>query len=115
MDQEAGTFNNTVQPGSITPSEDNELVVSGWAWTTTGVTVTSVTGMTLVNQLDAGAPPGAAGAYVIQTVASAINPTWNYTGSPGFFGPSQASFKSGGGVVASGPQKRIFGRPVFYR
>lgn len=115
FDQENGTYNNTVQPGSLTPSQDNELVVSGWTWNTPGVTVTSVTGMTLVNQIDAGAMVGVSGGYVIQTTAGAINPTWNYTGSPGFFGTSQASFKAGAGVVASGPQRRIFQGPIFYR
>lgn len=85
FDQESGqggTFNSPAQPGSITPSQNNALVVSAMSWEQTKV-IASVTGMTILDQQDwvNNTNYGGAQAYVIQTTAAAINAAWTYTGS----------------------------------
>lgn len=86
FDQENGTgggsFTNTAQPGSVTPSVDNELVITGFAWNN-NQTMSSVTGCTLLDQTDfsGGNNYGGGAAYVIQTTAGAVNPTWNFSGT----------------------------------
>lgn len=105
FDQENGV-QGADQPGSVTPSEDNELIVAGFGWQVAGVTITSVTGMTIGDQIDAGAAAGVASAYKIQTTAAALNPTFVYSGSPSFRVVAQATFKAvagGGGAVQWGP------------
>ncbi len=69
-------------PGSITPSEDNCLIISavvtGSAGTAAPYTVGS--GMTLLDELGANSGGWGGGmAYKIQTSTAAINPTWSYT------------------------------------
>lgn len=68
----------TLSTGSITPSEDNELIVAGVGWQTAGRTASIDNGMTITNQLDAvgNESIGHALAYKIQTTAAAINPQW---------------------------------------
>lgn len=73
----------TIQPGNATPAHDNELLitaVSGW----TASEVYSVdSGFTITDQL-AYIPSNRislAMAYLIQTTATAENPTWTSTGS----------------------------------
>jgi hypothetical protein len=86
IDVQAGTggagFVNTAAPGSITPTEDNELIISGFAWNA-AMTITSVTGATAFFQTNftGGTNYGGGGAYVIQTTAGAINMAWNFSGS----------------------------------
>lgn len=82
-DQQNGagvTSATQVQPGSITPSENNCLVVSALAYDLTE-TVTVTEGMTITDQIQRVASEHfALGlAYKIQTTAAAINPTWSWT------------------------------------
>jgi hypothetical protein len=44
-----GSFTSTAAPGSITPTVDNELIISGFAWNAS-LTITSVTGATAFYQ-----------------------------------------------------------------
>ncbi len=69
----------TLQPGSITPSQNNELVITGLAFDTSG-TVSIDSGFTITDQTDymPGAAFGAALAYIVQTTAGAVNPTWTF-------------------------------------
>lgn len=83
-----------LQPGSITPSVDNCLVVSGFGHD--NGTVGAVTGYT-VTDTDAGAGGlawGGSMAYQIQTTATATNPTWS-TGAGSADSATIVSFKAG--------------------
>lgn len=77
-----GSFTSTAAPGSITPTVDNELIISGFAWNAS-LTITSVTGATAFYQTNfsGGANYGGGGAYAIQTTATAANDAWNFTGT----------------------------------
>lgn len=82
--------------GSITPSEDNELVVTGMsmggAEFTDYVADSGFTNLTYVPVVG-GAHFGGGFAYKIQTTAVAVNPTWSGT-SPAWFAVTIASFKA---------------------
>ena len=82
------------QPGSITPSENNELIISGIAWNGTGGGSPSIdSGMTIAQSLQGSSGQmGGAGAYLFQSVAAAINPTWSWTPASEV-GVAIASFK----------------------
>jgi hypothetical protein len=80
--------------GSVTPSADNEVVVSGFAINTTGSDSID-SGFTITDQQPsiAGLCVGGAAAYLIQTTATAVNPTWD--GTHGFgCGVTIATFKA---------------------
>src|SRR3990167_999594 len=90
----------TIQPGSITPSEDNTVVISGASgpfgsneWSVDGefnaITMGDYTAWTL----------GAA--YLIQTSAAAANPTWTFPTSIANKISVIASFKASGGGGAA--------------
>lgn len=82
FDAEAGTTNGT-QPGSITPSVNGCLVVCELSADTTATVPTINSGFTAIGArgyvvsqyLQSG------GAYLIQSTAAAINPTWSDTGA----------------------------------
>ena len=69
------------QPGSVTPSEDNELVVScvctsvASAWTASGYTAIATYAPAGANSV------GLAAGYQIQTTATATNPMWSGSSS----------------------------------
>lgn len=81
VDQQNGTDGaqgqtySTFQPGSVTPSVNNEVVVTGLASDTT---YTIDGGYTITDQFPVagGAAYGVAIAYLVQTTATATNPTW---------------------------------------
>lgn len=78
-DQHAGANSatgTTLQPGSITPSEDNELIITaiGDAASPDGVSISS--GFTDGDSNRSGSTSSGAWAYQIQTAATAVNPTW---------------------------------------
>lgn len=63
-------------PGSVTPSQNNCIVISGCAYGNGPATAAS--GMTIDQaKVEAASSWGVAGAYLIQTTASAINPTFS--------------------------------------
>lgn len=102
LDQTNSTASST-SPGSITPGVDNELIITGEGGSASG-TVTIDLGFTILEQYNGagGATYGAGIAYLIQTTATAVNPTWTWT----VFGGvccTIASFKAaaGGAVVNS--------------
>lgn len=104
---------STFQPGSITPLQPNELVLSsGFCGNTTGGGIPSVnSGMTAVDGL-AGAGGsnygGGAMAYIVQTSAVAINPTWTCVGS--VVGSTIiASFKAPGSAFVPNVPSFLFG------
>ena len=82
-DQETGATSGGGTPtelptGAITPSEDGTLVVSCLG-TNSDVTGVGVTALGNLVTLGGGAQHGISGAYLDQTSAAAINPTWSWT------------------------------------
>ena len=81
-------------PGSVTPLHPNELVVSGTAFSLaiTGLSITG--GFTILDQVaqSAGNCEGLVTAYLVQTTATAANPTLNWTNSAGT-GGANATFQ----------------------
>jgi hypothetical protein len=74
---------SSIQSGSVTPTEDNELVISalGQGETVTGINIDS--GFTISDYHDGtiNTDYGGGLAYKVQTTATAVNPTWSWTGS----------------------------------
>jgi hypothetical protein len=72
----------TVQPGSLTPAEDNEILITGVAHLAAGSSTIDAP-FTLSNELpySAGNYIGGGLAYSIQTTATARNPTWTQSSS----------------------------------
>lgn len=86
FDQENGYGTSpvtTIQPGSVTPSNDNQLVVSGLASGGVGYSYSINSSFTIAVQ-DSGSPSSSFPcglAYKIQTSAAAVNPTWTLSNS----------------------------------
>jgi len=83
VDTQNGTgvsTSSTQQTGSVTPSENNCLIVAGMLFASSG-TVSINSGFTISDQIAYSAPAnyGAAAAYLVQTTAGAVNPTWTAT------------------------------------
>ena len=92
----AGSGGN-IQPGSITPSQNGEVVVSAFG-SFNGTSPSMPTGYTQVAANTTSTAEAGGMGYKIQTTAAAENPTWNSTGS------NQAvviaSFKAAGTATA---------------
>jgi len=105
FDQESGTTSggvSTLQPGSLTPSEDNCLVITGMAHEANTSGATSINGGFTISDgtgYQGGVHEGGSMAYLVQTSAAAANPTWNITNATAAIGAAMAVFKaaSGGG------------------
>jgi len=117
LDQQNGTTDASSprNAGSITPGEDNELVVMGIGGATgPGVSDYSIDGgFTIAGGFDlvGGTSYGAAIAYLIQTTATAANPSWTTPSNSSGQAAIIASFKAaagGGGGGAANPGKIIF-------
>jgi hypothetical protein len=93
-----------VQPGSVTPSEDNEILITSLSFYPSN-TVSINSGFTISNQVDFsnGVNMGLAMAYKIQTSAGAENPTWSPSSSFTEQASAIACFKS---AAASGNRRR---------
>lgn len=122
-DQQNGTHTTSsitsVQPGSITPSQDNCLVVTGLGMAgTSGPAVDSGFTITDSAALAGGVNYGAGLAYLVQGSAAAINPTWSWTGASTQTIATIASFKPAGAaatdVIPLFQQIGGFGGPVGY-
>jgi hypothetical protein len=90
-------FASTLQPGSITPTENNELVVALLGINSSGTPMSINSGFTETNteiNFGAGDHYGGCMAYIIQTTAAAVNPTWTRTNTNGM-AVMQCSFKVG--------------------
>lgn len=104
------TGGTTVQPGSITPSEDNELIIAALCHENTGAGGISINSgfVDAPYQVahDGAGHYGVAASYLIQTSAGAINPTFTSSASVALIA-DQVSFKAGGAAV----RRWILGRP----
>jgi len=108
VDIDAGLSNTT---GSITPSEDNELVCTGLAFVPNSATISVDGSYTISDQIDATVNHmGAALACAVQTTATASNRTWSYTSNE-YVVTTIASFKmsSGGGGGGAPPRGMLLG------
>lgn len=89
---------SSIQVPSLTPSQAGELGISGLAFSSNGGgSRPAVTAMTLVDWLYSSSSPGvgaAALAYVVQTAATAISPTWSEPLGPPILCGSLCSFKN---------------------
>lgn len=107
LDQHSHAFNaaaTSLAPGSITPSENNELVITGVGFDGNFGTSATVNGGFTITDTDAGGAAvsfGGGMAYLVQTTAAAANPTW--TGNVGSGGVSAGvtSFKAAAGVATT--------------
>lgn len=105
FDQESGSA-GSVQPGSITPAEDNEILITCLTTSDAGAQ-TIDGGFTTDGTYQAGSTGnnvGLAVAYLIQTTATAKNPSWDPANGPRV---AMATFKAGaggGGGGSSAPQ-----------
>lgn len=97
-DQQNGAngFLTSIQPGSITPTENGEVIVTVLGINAAGSPMSINSGFTEVgteHEFAAGVSYGGTAAYLIQTTAAAINPTWTRTNENGM-ATTQASFKA---------------------
>jgi hypothetical protein len=91
-DQQNGAVGSSpIQPGSVTPSTNNQVVVTAVVGPQTSVTVNS--GFTEVIDGDGGGWWKIGVAYLIQTTATAVNPTWTASGTGTNMVAAIASFK----------------------
>jgi hypothetical protein len=101
-----GGFDGTNgKPGSTTPTQDNELLIYGTAYSdATSRTVDS--GFTILDQtpFTGGTNYGGGASYLIQTTAGAVNPLWNINGAGavGIATFKAAAASSTGGALAGG-------------
>lgn len=105
----AGGTSTTLSTGSITPSENNELLIftDGNLNSTNGPQTVSVG--TLLDQLNRPTGPAIALAYEIQTTATARNPTFSWGGASVLVAGSIASFKAAAAPTAS----KYLVKPIF--
>lgn len=96
---------------SLTPSENNELVIAGLSFVTAGDTVTINGGFSTVFKQDAitNVTYGFASSYLIQTTATSANPSfsWNTSGNPTTLLASFKSAAGGGGGGGGGNGKAL--------
>lgn len=100
LDQTTGATTagaTSLATGSVTPTNNNQIVVTAWAAGASGASPT-VSGYTVIESINygGGVNEGVGIAYLIQTTAGATNPTWNWTGSS-VAAVTVGTFSSGGG------------------
>lgn len=86
FDQQNGgsnTTGSTLATGSVTPTQNGELLVTMFGFNVAGTPVSINSGFTITDTTNfaSGVNYGGSLAYFIQTTAGAINPTWTRTGS----------------------------------
>jgi hypothetical protein len=96
----------TINPGSITPTENDELVISGMS-DQDGSNPSAIDGgftIDLRTHIAGGAHFGGGIAHLVQTTAAATNPQWS---SASFYtGATIASFKGGAAAPPATPRLR---------
>lgn len=87
VDTETGNTatGTTIKPGSVSPSENGELIVTGFGNTNT-ITTSTIgidSSFTITDKLayNVATNYGAAMAYIIQGVKTSVDPQWSWTGS----------------------------------
>lgn len=106
LDQQNGSYTasgTSLQPGAITPSQNGCVIISGLAFYTGGASPSIDSSFTRSEYVSTGADVlQAACGYIVQSTASAVNPTWSWTGSNIEVVANLVSFlaASGGGFTA---------------
>lgn len=77
-----GGGSGTVQPGSITPASNNEVLVTGLEFNVAASCSINGGFSTPIQSTPGSGTFGVAISYLIQTTATAANPTWSTAGSP---------------------------------
>lgn len=94
------SFGSTVQPGSVTPGQNDSLIIQGLAFNVTGTLAINESYVHTGDGTDyidrAGNMMGLAAAYLIQTTAGATNPTWTHTPGSSSMAAVGAVFKPAG-------------------
>lgn len=90
LDQQSGAAAS--QPGSITPTQDGEIVITAMVCSGTPAAVDS--GFTVAELLHSSSSTGLGLAYKIQTAAAALNPTWSVASGSVLEATTIASFKA---------------------
>lgn len=94
---------SSVQPGSVTPTTDGQLLITGLTSGETSGSIMSIdSGFSIVDwfTFSSGSWFATASAYAVQATAAAINPTWSWTGSS-YAATAIASFKAAAGTDAN--------------
>lgn len=107
FDQEnvgGSAFGSSVQPGSVTPSADNCLIVQGIAFNVSGTLSINESYVFAgdssdYSDKDASNKLGIGAAHLIQTSATATNPTWTHNPGSSSLAAVGAVFKSTGGGI----------------
>ncbi len=97
------------QPGSITPSQGNSLIIAALCVSQNAPgTATINSGFTILDQIATGINAyGGALAYLVQASAAAINPTWTFSAST--VATTQAAFRGSSGLILGNKLRpRIF-------
>lgn len=93
-DHSTASTSGSVQPGSATPAHDGELILTAMFYLGAGTAAVD-SGLTIINQTPhAGNSVGGGLAYLVQSTAAAINPTWSGLGGGNSYA-SMASFQHG--------------------
>ncbi len=91
----------TVSPGNVTPTEDNELIVTGLTVNLNSVSSID-SGFTISDSINASTGVFSTGmAYLVQTSASSENPTWTYSSTADQGVATIATFKGTGIMPAT--------------
>lgn len=96
--------------GAVTPSEDNELIVSGIAFSSANSMVTVNSSMTIADTalFATGQAFGVSLAYKVQTSAAAIDPAWSWSTAAGGT-LKNATFKTGTAATSSNGGQMLLG------
>jgi hypothetical protein len=92
-----GTVLTSKQPGSVTPQQGGELIISALMWNGNGVTnvaVDSSLAITNTVSYSTGATYGASLAWYATAAASAYNPTWSWSTNTAKVAAMIATFKA---------------------
>lgn len=101
FDQQNGGSNSvgtTIATGSVTPAQDNELIVAGIGIRGGSTSISSIDSSFTIgtNTAPGGTNDGSAIAYLTQVGAAAVNPTWTVAGTGSVKVACIATFKPGG-------------------
>jgi hypothetical protein len=90
-----GSNSTTCQPGSITPSAADELIISAWTYYNYTAAASTINLSFTAEGFKAGTGsiPAINGAYLVYPSTSAINPTWSTSQSNGGTACAIAAFK----------------------
>lgn len=106
---------SSIQPGSVTPTANNYLIVTGFSGGNTfGGSATINLSYTITNQkaLTGGTNYGTAAAYLIQGTAAASNPTWTLGSTVSNIASSIAVFQEGVGAASPRAELTMLGYGV---